>query len=173
LFTGVLTDATGKYDFLDLANGDYKVDFNQVKTSTQYFTIKGNSADLTKNSTVEYLGVNSGTVISINPTTATSKTVNAGVLDYTPSSQLNVSLNKTGTTLTITTAGSNPTEQLVATILPTFFDAIKHPTNAITRTTNSTNVVTTTSDGLLEGKAHGTGIITVTIRDVYGNTAQT
>jgi membrane protease subunit (stomatin/prohibitin family) len=56
--------------------------------------------------------------------------------------------------------------------LPTFFDQIKAPTNGITRTSSNTSVATVDTNGLLEGKSHGTATITVTIRDIYGNTAQ-
>ncbi|MDR3168948.1 MAG: hypothetical protein LBU27_04235 [Candidatus Peribacteria bacterium] len=59
LFTGTTTSSTGAYAFSNLGNGNYKVDFNALKTPSQYFTIKGNTSDLTKNSTVEYIGVNS------------------------------------------------------------------------------------------------------------------
>jgi hypothetical protein len=75
--TGILTTAAGKYDFINLRNGDYKIDFNAVKTATYYFTKKGTDPDPARNSIVEPTGTNSGSVININPTTTTSKTVNA------------------------------------------------------------------------------------------------
>ncbi|MDR3168947.1 MAG: Ig-like domain-containing protein [Candidatus Peribacteria bacterium] len=99
--------------------------------------------------------------------------MNAGVLAYTPSSQLSVILNKTGITLLIISTGSNPTEQLLATLLPSFFNTIQAPTSGIVRTSSNTSIVSVDTNGLLEGKSHGTATITVTIRDIYGNTAQT
>jgi hypothetical protein len=152
--------------------GTYKVDFNAIKSPTQYFTIKGTSMDLEKNSEVEYLGANAGTMSNIIPTSTTSKRVNAGVLDYS-STDLKLSFNTTGTILAITSPSVTPKEQLIATILPTFFDSIKAPTDGMVRNTSNASVVTVTTTGQLEGKVHGTAVVTLTIKDLYGNTAQT
>jgi hypothetical protein len=155
------------------------VDFNQATTSaTPYFTLKGNDSDPGKNSRVEYVGTSQGVVFNIDPTTENAKYVNAGILAYTPSDPTNglkAQLNKTVTTLTITTAGTNPTEQLTTTVLPTFFNQIKDPATPIQRTSSNPAVVSvigTQTGATLEGKTHGTGTITFTIKDVYGNTAQ-
>jgi hypothetical protein len=169
-----MTSNTGSYQFVNLGNGKYKVDFNGVTTGNEYFTIKGNDADPTKNSKVEYVGTDTGLVLNVDPTTASSKTINAGVLMYDPSDTttgLKVTLDKTSAELIITTAGINPTEQLTRTISPSYFDQIKDPTNAIQwTTTNGTGVGVT--NGQIEGKSHGTGTIKVTIKDVYGNIAE-
>jgi hypothetical protein len=169
-----MTSSTGSYQFVNLGNGKYKVDFNGVKQGNEYFTVKGNDADPTKNSKVEYVGANTGLVLNVDPTTASSKTINAGVLTYNPADTTNglkVALNKTLTELTITTAGINPTEQLTTTISPSYFDQIKAPTNAIQWTTTNGAVIGVTN-GQIEGKSHGTGTIKVSIKDVYGNTAE-
>jgi hypothetical protein len=173
------TDSQGQYLFTGLINGVYKVDFNKATTTaTPYFTIKGNDIDPTKNSGVEYMGNQSGVVFNVDPTAESAKYVNAGILGYNPNSTSNglkVSLNTTATTLTITTAGQNPTQQLTTIILPTFFDAIKDPTTPIRWTSNNPSVVSvvgTQTGATLEGISHGTGIITLTIKDTYGNIAQ-
>jgi hypothetical protein len=60
--------------------------------------------------------------------------------------------------------------------LPTFFNQIKDPTTPFQRISTDPNVVSVTgtqTGAVLEGKTYGTGIITFTIKDVYGNTAQT
>jgi hypothetical protein len=174
--TSGTTDNAGMYLFTGLSNGIYKTDFNQAITpSTPYFTIKGTHTDPSKNSQVEPTGNQSGAVVNIAPTTEQAKYANAGVLAYNPTDTTNglkIQLNKTATTLTINTAGTTPTEQLTTTILPTFFNTIKDPTTPIQRTSNNVNVVSVTTNGLLEGKSHGTGTVTVTIKDMYGNTAQ-
>jgi hypothetical protein len=173
------TDSQGQYFFTGLSNGTYKVDFNKATTTTApFFTIKGTHTDPSKNSQAEYLGSQSGAVININPTTEQAKYANAGILVYNATDTTNglkAQLNKTAATLTITAAGQTPTQQLTTTILPTFFNAIKDPTTPVQRTSNHPSIVSvvgTQTGATIEGKSHGTGKITFTIKDVYGNTAQ-
>jgi hypothetical protein len=163
------TDGDGEYLFTGLSNGYYKVDFNEVKQGTEYFTIKGNNADQANSSKVEYIGVNSGTVINVDPTKTLSKTINAGVLAYN-TTDLKVDLSETSAELIITTAGTNPKKQLTRTISPSYFDKIKDTSNAVQWSITNGNVVGVTNSGQIEGKSHGTGTIKVTIKDVYGNT---
>jgi hypothetical protein len=75
--------------------------------------------------------------------------------------------------LTITSTGTNPTANLIANITPTFFESIKATTDSVLRTSSNPGVVSVSSNGQLEGKQTGTGKITITIKDQYGNTAQT
>jgi hypothetical protein len=177
--TSGTTDSNGNYLFTGLSNGTYKADFHQaLTTATPYFTIKGTDANPAKNSQVEPTGTYSGSVLNIDPTTQQAKYTNAGILVYNPTDTTNglkIQLNKSATTLTITTAGQYPTEKLTTTLLPLFFNQIKDPTTPIQRTSNNPSVVSvigTQTGATLEGKSHGTGTVTVTIKDRYGNTAQ-
>jgi hypothetical protein len=70
---------------------------------------------------------------------------------------------------------TNPTQQLTTTVLPNFFNQIKDPTTPFQWTTSNPTVVSVTgtqTGATLQGKSHGTGIITFIIKDVYGNTVQ-
>jgi hypothetical protein len=58
-------------------------------------------------------------------------------------------------------------------ITPSFFSKIQAPTNPISRTTNNATVATVSSTGLVEGKQAGTATITLTIKDLRGNTKST
>lgn len=58
-----------------------------------------------------------------------------------PTNGLKVALNKNATTLTITTTGINPTEQLTTLISPSYFEQIKDPTNSIQWTTTNASVL--------------------------------
>jgi hypothetical protein len=94
-------------------------------------------------------------------------------LNYDPDIDLTVALNITGTTLTLTTTGSNPTTGLVANISPVFFSNIQATTNPVARSSNNPTVASVSSTGLVEGKTQGTATITLTIKDLRGNTKTT
>ena len=100
LYATTLTDVNGQYLFSDLSNGIYKIDFNAALGTYPYFTIKG-SGDKTVTSQVEYVGTDAGYALNVDPVQSSSTTVNAGVLKYAPATDLKVTLNTTGTTLTL------------------------------------------------------------------------
>ncbi|MDR2415908.1 MAG: hypothetical protein LBD75_04850 [Candidatus Peribacteria bacterium] len=105
----IQTDGSGNYLFSGLSNGIYKVDFTDVLgTGYKYFTLKG-TGDKSLISQVEYLGTNAGYVLNVDPVQLSSTTINAGILNYAPDSDLTATLNTIAATLPLTIIGANPT----------------------------------------------------------------
>ena len=150
LFATTLSDSNGTYFFTGLTNGIYKVDFNAALSTYPHFTFKG-SGDMSLASQVEYLGVDVGYALNIDPVQLSSTTINAGVLKYQPSTDLKAILNTSGFTMIITSTGSTPTTGLQSTILPAFFNQIQSVSNAITRTSSNPSVATVSATGWVEG----------------------
>jgi len=163
------TDASGQYEFNELSNGVYKVNFTNIKTNQQEFTQKNQGSDEALDSDVEFAGINEGTIEDIDSTITTSRNIGAGIIDYDYVNDLHVSLNKGTTDIKLTTPEYIYTEQLVKTIFPTYFEDINATTNDITWSSSNPTTVSV-SNGLIQGAQLGTATVTVTIEDMYGNT---
>ncbi|MBK2404675.1 hypothetical protein EPJ90_07510 [Erysipelothrix sp. strain 2 (EsS2-7-Brazil)] len=156
------TNADGTYAFGDLGNGDYQVNFNGVLGSNQMFTLKGQGNDGMKDSDVDVKGPNAGRVSSIDPTSTQSGQITVGVIDY-DLTQLTVKFDKSSETVK-----AKKEIDLATTITPDFFNSIKE---SMTFTSSKESVAIVSSTGRVTGQAVGTADITVTVTDIYGNTA--
>ncbi len=170
-FATVTTDASGVYSFTGIGNGDYKVSFADVLTADQSFTKKDIGNDETIDSDVTITGTDVGRAININPVDEASKNVNAGIINYNPTT-LSAAINEEDQTLLAWNSSLQTGDRVVltTTITPTNFDDIKASGNPIVWTTSDASVVSV-SNGGLQGNAAGTATITFTIKDMFGNTA--
>ncbi|MDR0607292.1 MAG: Ig-like domain-containing protein [Candidatus Peribacteria bacterium] len=165
----VQTDINGHYLFSGLSNGIYRADFNDALGTYAHFTLKG-TGDSSLTSQVEYVGANAGYSLNIDPVQSRAATINAGILNYIPSTDLTPTLYITGAILTLTTTGVTPTTGLQSTIAPSFFPHIQATSNAITRSSSDPTVASVSTTGRVEGKQAGTTTLTLTIKDLWGTT---
>ncbi|MDE8332099.1 Ig-like domain-containing protein [Erysipelothrix rhusiopathiae] len=126
------------------------------------FTIKGQGTDGAKDSDVDVKGPNTGLVSSIDPTSTQSGQITVGVIDYDLTA-LTVKFDKTSETVK-----AKKEIDLGTTITPDSFSSIKE---SITFTSSKTSVAIVSSAGRVTGQSEGTADITVTVTDIYGNTA--
>lgn len=158
----VNTNSDGSYSFGDLGNGDYQVNFKGVLSSNQFFTIKGQGNDGSKDSDVDVKGPNVGLVSAIDPTSDNSSKITVGVIDY-DQTKLSVKFDKATESVK-----AKKEVDLGYSTTPDFFDAIK---DSVSFKSNDNSIAIVSTNGRVTGQKVGNTTITITITDIYGNTA--
>ncbi|MFV0394277.1 MAG: SdrD B-like domain-containing protein, partial [Coprobacillaceae bacterium] len=172
------TDTNGKYLFDysdDLGYGTYAIKFINPDSSKYQYTIS-NRTNTSIDSDAIISGSQAGWVLDIDPTNPNAKFIGCGFIEY-QASDLNVSVNptpnqvKVGNTIEV---GSTTTlsiwENIKDTTTPYTWEIVGDATEKAkaTLTTNSDGTVTITPSALASGTT--TFQMTVTIKDIYGNT---
>lgn len=161
------TAADGSYEFTSLPNGDYQVDFNGVIGLGQKFVIKDKGTDDTIDSDVEHTGTNLGKALAVDPTSAGSKYLYAGVIDYEAPT---IDITKDTTSIKqVNVQQPNITELLAYTYTPSYLMLIK--SGDVTWTSSDSAKLTVDSDGYIRGITPGVYTVTAAITDVYGGYA--
>ncbi|WP_414843265.1 SdrD B-like domain-containing protein, partial [Erysipelothrix tonsillarum] len=165
------TQSDGSYKFTGLNNGNYTVDFNSAKKADEEFTFKGVGIDPMKDSDVSIVGTDRGIVKNISSTQSSGQEVTVGFIKYDVS-KLDVTTNDKNVQI-LESLGANIFEKDLAPsikISPSIFDTIKDTDGAITWSSSDVSTVTV-SNGVIQGKKPGNAVVTVTIKDMYGNVA--
>ena len=158
-----------------LGYGKYAIKFVEKNSGTYQYTIHNPSnRDIDSDAIIANNLPNSGDqykgwVLDIDATKPTAKTIGAGFIAYNPPIDLRVDITKSSTSIKMSNTQQTINELLAYTVSPTFFDTIKNPTNAYTWSSSNPAIVSVTN-GSITGLQVGNATITLTIKDVYGNT---
>ncbi|MDL2212276.1 Ig-like domain-containing protein, partial [Erysipelotrichaceae bacterium OttesenSCG-928-M19] len=180
------TNSSGEYKFINLPNGNYKIDFSSVTNDGGVFTPKNVGNDYKFDSDVFQAGDLTGMAEDIDPTKDTSKYIYAGLLEYNPPVDLKLSTDKTSVTILGPLDGKGVTNNTTvnAIIEPSFFetisdktydeDGVKAESSSRAIASVGTNGTITSGDSnvttpiTITGVSAGTATVTVSIKDLYG-----